>query len=274
MKTSTRLLALSATALLLTSCQAPATSPAPAAATPTAPSDAPFMAVLAEGGPALPALRALGAVAIEAPLRAPLAMTVEYRRGVEEAVSWEGTGHGVAELRNEHGQLQYRVQEGEAAKTFTVPAGRYELTITPDAAQAASPMLMHALPTAGGDRQVRKLTDLAEAERPDGFDRGPSDACGTLTTALRRLGDMERALQFSRQKARYYPKYDEMSREDLAHDYWLERRYLYTYYAEWRGVIREQCGDKMLEHAPAERFLDVMLPWLSPYLYTYYMNHF
>ena len=273
MKTPTRLLAVSAAALLLTSCQAPATSPAPAAATPMAPSDAPFMAVLAEGGPALPALRELDAVAIEAPLRAPLTMTVEYRRGVEEEVSWEGTGHGVAELKNQYGQLVYRVKEGEPARRLTVPAGSYTLTITPDAAQAASPMMIQAMPTERGV-QVRTLTDLAENGGPDDLARGPQDPCGTLTRTLKRLADLERAIQFSRQPARHYPEYDAKSREELVREYDRIRVWVDRYYTEWRGVIRESCGEEMLKHQPADKMLSIALAWLSPYLYTYYMNNF
>ena len=56
-------------------------------------------------------------------------VTVRYARGVEETVRWDGSGQGVAELRNEHGQLVWRVSEGGEGFSGTIPAGLYTLAL-------------------------------------------------------------------------------------------------------------------------------------------------
>lgn len=54
---------------------------------------------------------------------------VRYAQSVEETVLWEGSGQGVAELKNEQGQLIYRVSEGGESFHGTIPAGLYTLTV-------------------------------------------------------------------------------------------------------------------------------------------------
>ena len=79
------------------------------------------------------------------PTASALEVPLQYDRGVVETLVWEGDGEGVAELHNTHGQLLYRVREGEPAQTVTVGAGRHTLTIRGAAADVvATPVLEEA----------------------------------------------------------------------------------------------------------------------------------
>ena len=269
-----RFLALATVALLLTACQAPASSPAPTEATPAGPDDAPLMIQLTEAGAAVPALRELDVLELQAPVTAPLALPIEYRGGMEEQVSWDGTGQGVAELKNRYGQLIYRVKEGEAPKTVTVPAGHYTLTVTPDASQEASPMLISAIPSEAGTALSRELVDIAEAAALDSGDRsGLPETCLDLRTQLKRLADLERALQFRRQAARFYPEIDEMGRAQAFYEYLGARSAVDFYYRKKRGQLdREGCYEELLPHKPTPG--GHRSAFVFPYLYTYYMQTF
>lgn len=262
--------------LLLGACQLPVDSPTPATQASAMPSDAPRMVELVESGPALPDLGHLDVVGLHAPVSAPLRMAIAYQRGVNEQVSWEGTGRGVAELTNEHGQLVYRVQEGEAPKTVTVPAGRYALTVTPDPAQPASPMLMHALPGEDGAGLERTLVDLAERTALDGTDRGPDlDLCAELLEGLRRLADLERALQFSRQAPRFNPVISEYSRKEAFIHYLNARGEVNMIYEViGRARVNKKCGGKWHRHSPSVTSTVSASALVAPYLFTYYMRNF
>ena len=274
MKTFTPLVALSAVALLLTSCQAPASSPTPVEATPSVPADAPLMIRVTEAGAAVPALRELDIVQLQAPVSARLAMPIEYRSGVDEQVSWDGTGRGEAELTNHHGQLIYRVKEGEAPKTVTVPAGHYTLTVTPDASQEASPMLISAIPSEAGTGLSRELVDLAEVEGMGG-DRSVAVAyCDGLREQMKRLADLERALQFRRRKAHFFPEYDKLNRRAAYREYLLRREMVWSEYNTLdSGWYQHECGAEMAKHKPKASDME-KAPLVVPYLFTYYMRTF
>ncbi|MFP5501356.1 MAG: hypothetical protein ACLGIN_02630 [Candidatus Sericytochromatia bacterium] len=272
MNTPFRLIAHALVVCLLGACQAPALAPAPVA--PAAVPDAPVMVVLAADDASIPALRELDGLTLEAPLTAPISLSITYQRGVEEQVSWEGTGQGAAELRNAHGQLVYRIAEGAAAKTVTVPAGAYTLTVTPDASQPASPMLIHAAPQETGTGQVRTLTDLAEIGREVVSSRGEDEiTCNALTSRLTVLADLERRLQFRRQKARFHPWVDDLSRPAAVKEYWMTRVEVTGIYERESGAIRRTCGEHLLKHEPKSIANRYPLPSIAPYLYTYYMNN-
>ncbi|MFP5501357.1 MAG: hypothetical protein ACLGIN_02635 [Candidatus Sericytochromatia bacterium] len=274
MKTFTPLVALSAVALLLSSCQAPASSPMPVEATPSVPADAPLMIRVTEAGAALPALRELDVVQLQAPVAARLAMPIEYRSGVEEQVSWDGTGRGVAELTNHHGQLIYRVNEGGATQIVTVPAGRYTLTVMPDAAQAASPMLISAIPSEAGTGLSRELVDLAEVEGMGGDRSVAVGYCDGLREQMKRLADLERALQFRRRKAHFFPEYDKLSRRAAFREYMLRREQLFSdYNALDSGWYQHECGAEMAKHKPKVSDIE-KAPLVVPFLFTYYMRTF
>lgn len=100
---------------------------------------------------------------------APDVVPVRYERGVEETVRWEGGGQGVAELKNEHGQLIWRVSEGGEAFSGTIPAGLYTLTVRGGEVAASRTLVVE--PAIEGMRQRR---DIFWPEGT-GAERGPAD---------------------------------------------------------------------------------------------------
>ena len=95
-------------------------------------------------------------------------VTVRYARGVQEDVRWAGSGQGVAELHNQHGQLVYRVREGGEGFSGTIPAGLYTLTVRGGDHADARGLVFE--PQREGDRQRREIfwRESAPADRGAG----------------------------------------------------------------------------------------------------------
>lgn len=189
MKHRVRWTAIAALAVFLSACQAPAAPPS----SPVEPEAWPYTG-LSPQGPFPADLHELDTVGFEAPVGAPLALPVTYRRGVEEQVSWDGTGQGTAELWNEHGQLIYRVREGEAPQTLTVGAGRHTLVITPDPDEPASAMLLLAAAGPEGAGLTREIVDLSEAGSSALPPRGEVDPCAVARGHMARVRSIQQDL--------------------------------------------------------------------------------
>ena len=79
---------------------------------------------------------------------------VRYAQSVEETVLWEGSGQGVAELKNEAGEVIYRVTEGGDAFKGTIAAGLYTLTLVGGDAAEPGVLVVEPKVEAAGHRRV------------------------------------------------------------------------------------------------------------------------
>lgn len=222
-------------ASLLASCQAAATPPV----SPRTPDELPYTALNPQGP--LPAdLHELDIIGFQAPVEAPLTLPVTYRRGVEEEVSWDGTGQGTAELWNEYGQLIYRVREGEAPQTLTVGAGRHTLVVTPDRGEPASAMLLVAEATGDGSGLRREILDLAEtgpAARPP---RGELDPCTVAYDLHERMRVVDQERQELVQRF-HLAEHDAMREKKLKLEYLVLRDQMWALRLRHRDQLQAEC---------------------------------
>ena len=108
------------------------------------------------------------------PAAGRLEVPLQYERSMVETLVWEGDGQGLAELYNDHGQLLYRVKEGEPAQTVTIGAGRHTLQVR----GATSDVLTMAEPEGAASQlrhfeQFDALLKRATAEAESADHRGP-----------------------------------------------------------------------------------------------------
>lgn len=79
---------------------------------------------------------------------------VRYTQSVDETVLWEGSGDGVAELKNEAGEVVYRVTEGGDAFKGTIAAGLYTLTLVGGSVAEPGILVVEPKVEAAGTRRV------------------------------------------------------------------------------------------------------------------------
>lgn len=95
-------------------------------------------------------------------------VTVRYARGVQEEVRWAGSGRGVAELRNQYGQLVYRVREGGEGFSGTIPAGLYTLAVQGGDPVLARDLVFEPQWEGGGQRREIFWRESAPTDRGTG----------------------------------------------------------------------------------------------------------
>ena len=177
---------------------------------------------------------------------AGLEVPLQYDRSVEETLAWVGDGEGVAELYNQHGQLLYRVTEGEPAQAVTVNAGRHTLKISGEPGEVVT---MPAVEAASS--QVRSFLRVSSPSNATaGMDRFYSydpyrwkvregQACEALAYYYDKLGEYE-CLKL--------PK--ELNRKDYPFEYmYLQNRSHYVA-LHFRDELMRDCPELLKELQP------------------------
>ncbi|MFP5501358.1 MAG: hypothetical protein ACLGIN_02640, partial [Candidatus Sericytochromatia bacterium] len=244
--------------------------PAPALAVPD--TEGPQVAVLGANAPVPTHLREIDMLSFEGPVGAARSIPLEYRRGVEERVVWEGAGQGILELKNAYGQVVYRVTEGAEPRIVTVPAGRYTLTVTPDASRPAAPLTIAVTPLASGLGHERALYQPDDAIEKASTDRAGGSLCDAVRRKLEELADHEALLQVSPEQPRFNPSLRYRSKPVLITSYLKARAELSELYSEDRERISASCDKSLFKHMPAVMGDSVTVA-MFPYFYRYYLDN-